>query len=577
VSQDRMIYQGILENMTDGVMTIGLDGRIITFNEAAESILNLRRQEVLDRSFGEVFLTREGNDDFNQTVLNAVYDAATTHNSTVGYFNGEKNLVLSVTTSFLRTPEAEGKRNEAVIVVFSDRTEVEKLRETEINLTEEIKAKHKELQSSFLELEEANANLQAALKKVQMIRIAATAFVIVLFLSVGVITWLKASPGKPAPAPARGKTEGVPATLTVAPATLTDSISLKGILKPIKIINVTSPFPGTVKEKYFEYGQAVAKGQLLLRMDTAETEQKYRDAKAAFIEADEKLKQVLNWKNSDEMAKATRSLAKSKRTFQETETLFKKGIVSANEYEDAKNNYENELQAYKVEKAKGEGEKMTLERLKYQNAKVKLADLEAQLRRAEIHAPVSGTIILSDLADKDRKAKVAEKGVSFSQGDIILSIGDTEGISVSAEVDEMEIMKIKKDQEVVITGDAFPGITLKGKVYHLSSQAGGKGGDMGRKTASFEITVTVDKLSREQAEMLRLGMSANISILILNKPDTILVPIGAVRMEGPDRVVLVKDKQTKEQKKVRVETGITTIDSVEILKGIQAGDEIVLQ
>ncbi|HPL63127.1 MAG TPA: HlyD family efflux transporter periplasmic adaptor subunit [Syntrophales bacterium] len=579
MSQDRIIYKGILENMTDGVMTIGLDGRIITFNEAAEKILNLGRDEVLGRPFGEIFLAMEGNDDFNQTILNAVYDSATTHNSTVGFFNGRRNLVLSVTTSFLRTDEAGGKKNEAVIVVFSDRTEVEKLRETEAKLSEEIKAQHKKLQDSYLELEDANAGLQAALKKVHMIRIAATAFVIVLFLTVGVITWIKASPGKSAPSQPRGRDDRGPASFIAAPSTLTDSISLKGTLKPIKIVNVTSPFSGTVKEKLFEYGQMVTKGQLLLRMDTSETEQKYRDAKAAFIEANEKLRQVLNWSDSDEMAKANRNLAQAKRSFQESEFLFKKGIESANDYESKKKSYEDELQAYKAEKAKGEGDKLTLEKLKFENAKVKMNELAAQLRNANVHAPVSGTIILSELAaEKDKKGKVAEKGTSFSQGDILLSIGNTEGISVSAEVDEMEIMKIKKDQEVVITGDAFPGVTLKGKVYHLSSQAGSKGGDMGgRRTASFEITITVDKLSPEEAEMLRLGMSANISILILNKPGAILIPVGAVRTEGADRVVMVRDKQSKQPKKVKVETGITTVDSVEILKGVQAGDEVMLQ
>ncbi len=580
MSQDQMIYRNILENMSDGVMTIGLDGRIITLNEAAEEILQLRQADVLGRPFGEIFLTMEGNDSFNQAILNAVYDSAMTHNATVDYHNGQRHLTLSVTTSFLKAPagtEGEHKK-EAVIVVISDRTEVEELRESEKSLSEEIKAKHKELQNSYVELEDANASLHSALKKVQTIRIAATAFVIVLFLAIGIISWIMVSPGKTGPSRSVERRDGAPATLVVSLTTLTDGISLKGTLKPIKIINVTSPFSGTVKEKYFEYGQAVTKGQLLMKLDTSETEQKYRDAKSAFIEAKEKMNQVLNWSNSDEMAKASRNLAKTERAFHETERLYKKGIVSQNEYEDSKINYENERQAYKVEKAKGEGEKQTIEKLKYQNAKVKLAELEAQLSRAEIRAPVSGTIMLSDTGDREKKAKQAEKGTAFSPGDIVLSIGDTEGISVSAEVDETEIMKIKKDQEVTITGDAFPGTTLKGKVYHLSSQAGGKAGDSGsRKTASFEITTVVDKLSRGQSEMLRLGMSANLTILILNKPNTILIPIRAVQTEGPERVVTVKDKQTKAPKKVKVETGITTLDSVEIVKGLQAGDEILLQ
>jgi HlyD family secretion protein len=577
MTQDQIIYRNILENMTDGVMTISMDGRIITFNDAAAAILGLRREDVIDRPFGEIFLTMEGNDAFNQAILNAVYDAATTHNSTVEYRTGDKTLTLSMTTSFLQSGEDGQKRNVAVIVVFSDWTEVERLRDAEVQLSEELKTKHKELQGSYMELEEANTSLHAALKKVQMIRISATVFVILLFLSIGIVTWIKATPGRP-PAPS-AKKDGAPMSYTVAPQTLTDSISLRGILKPIKVVNVTSPFAGSVKEKLFEYGESVGKGQLLLRLDAMETETKYRDAKTAFIEAKENWQKVTNWKNSDEMAKATRDLAAAKRKLRETEILFKKGIVSATEYEGDKKSYEDQLVSFNAEKAKGEGEKLTIARLKYENAKVKLDDLESQLRQADVHAPVSGTILLPDLADrdKDKKGKILGKGASVSQGEILLSIGDAAGLAVTAEVDEMEITKIKKGQDVMITGDAFPAVTMKGKVYHLSSQAGGKGGDAGgRKTASFEITITIDQLSAEQAEKILLGMSANLTILTLNKPDTILIPVQAVKREGPDEIVLVKDRQTKEPKKVKVQTGITTLDSVEIVKGLNAGDEIVL-
>ena len=577
MGQDEIIYRNILENMSDGVMTISLDGRILTFNEAAERILNLKRTEVVNRLFGEVLLTRKGNDDFNQAILSAVYDASMSQNSTVSYQTEEKTLALSVTTSFLRsTPEGE-KRNVAVIVVFSDRTEIEQLRQKESELNEVIKARHQELQKSYLELEDSNALLQAALKKVHMIRITATALIILLFVSIGFVTWIKSSPGKSAGMLFKKRKDGAPMIYTVVPRNLTDSISLKGNLKPIKVVNVTSPFSGTVKEKLFEYGETVTKGQILMRMDVSDMESKYRDAKAAFIKAGEKYREVMNWQKSDEMAKETRSLDKAKKTFQETEILFKKGIVSANEYDDAKTNYENERQTFRTTKAKGEGENLTLAKLEFDNAKAKLNELQSQLGGAVVRAPVSGTIIRSGLADKDKKNKVIEKGASFSQGEMMISIGDTSGLSVAASVDEMEITKIKKGQEVVITGEAYPGISLKGTVNYISSQASPKTGDGdGSKVATFDISIAVASLPPEAAKMVRLGMSSTLSILTLNKPDAILIPISAVQTEGNDHVVTVIDRKTREKKPVKVETGITTLDSVEIIKGLNRGDEIAL-
>ena len=61
----------------------------------------------------------------------------------------------------------------------------------------------------------------------------------------------------------------------------------------------------------------------------------------------------------------------------------------------------------------------------------------------------------------------------------------------------------------------------------------------------------------------------------MNKTGVILLPIQAVVIEGKDRVVTVRDKATQAMKKVKVETGITTVDAVEITSGLKVGDEVV--
>jgi HlyD family secretion protein len=581
-----IIFRNILESMSDGVMTIGLDGQILTFNTAAESILGLRGPDVLQKSFAELFLIREENDAFNQTILNAIYDANTIHDKIVRWHRGDAVLTLEVTTSFLSTTEEGTKKNVAVIVVFNDITEVGRLQESEQRLTGELKEKHQALQKSYLELEETNTTLQAALRKVQLIRVAATVFVIILFLSIGLFTWKQS--GVSSKKTVTADKQGTAArTYTVNPQSLTDSITLKGTLKPIQIVNVTSPFTGMVSEKHFEYGQAVIKGQLLLKLDRAETEVKYREAKTAHIEAQEKVKELENWMNSNEMAKAQQSVTRSKltldghhKTFQETERLFKKEIVPATEHANAKQQFttagmdhESSLRELQVVKEKGEGQNRYIAKLKLENAHQKLQDLENQLRRSEIVAPVSGTVLNPDMAgDKDKKGKIADRGVTFSQGDILLAIGNTEGLSMTAEVDELEVLKIKKDQQVRITVDAF-GETIKGRVTHISSQA--VKADGGKKAANFEVSVAMDSLPVGLRDKLRLGMSANMEIMLLNKSNVMLLPIQAVLIEGKDRVVTVRDKATQSLKKVRVEAGITTLDAVEITGGLKAGDEVV--
>jgi len=581
-----IIFRNILESMSDGVMTIGLDGQILTFNTAAESILGLRGPDVLQKSFAELFLIQEENDAFNQTILNAIYDANTIHDKIVRWHRRDEVLTLAVTTSFLSTTTEGIKNKVAVIVVFDDITEVGRLQESEQRLTEELKEKHQALQKSYLEMEETNTTLQAALRKVQLIRAAATVFVIILFLSIGLFTWKQS--GVSSKKTVTADKQGTAArTYTVNPQSLIDSITLKGTLKPIQIVNITSPFAGMVREKYFEYGQAVTKGQRLLTLDRAETEVKYREAKTAYIEAQEKVKELENWMNSNEMAKAQQSVTRSKltldghhKTFQETERLFKKEIVPATEYANAnqqfttaKMDYESSLRELQVVKEKGEGQNRYIAKLKLENAHQKLQDLENQLRHSDIIAPVSGTVLNPDMAgDKDKKGKIADRGVTFSQGDILLAIGNTEGLSMTAEVDELEVLKINKDQEVRITVDAF-GETIKGRVSHISSQA--VKADGGKKAANFEVSVAMDSLPVGLRDKLRLGMSANMEIMLLNKSNVMLLPIQAVLIEGKDRVVNVRDKATQSLKKVIVETGITTLDAVEITRGLNAGDEVI--
>ncbi len=591
MKNDELIYQNILANMSDGVMTIGLDGKIITFNEAAEEMLRMKAAEVIGRPFGEIFLILEGYDDFNQIILNAVYESATIQNGVVSIQANEIARTLTLTTSFLKKEQDGKKEKVAVIAVFSDMTELERMRLAEIQLTEQIKDKHKELQDSYLQLEDSTKNLEMALKKVHMIRIAATAFVIVLFLALGLFSWVRTTS-------TAHKTEGSPVEKTakgaaqnfypVSPQALSDSISLKGALKPIQVVNIPTPFTGNVQEMFFEYGQPVTKGQILLKLDRTEAQTKYREAKAAFIKAQEKFREVTKWETSDEIIKIGRSLAKAKmsldtqkRTLTETEYLFKKGIVPATEYENAKQqhinaqlDYEAAEQELKTGMAKGRGDNYTVIHLEMENAKSKLAELEKQLNRADIVAPVSGTVVMPDTADKDKSSKMVSKGASFNQGEILLAVADTEGFTVRMDVDEIEVLKIKRDQAAIITGDAFPGIELKGRVSHVSAQAGSAEGKP--ESPSFKVTVAVDKVAPEVKEKIRLGMSASIVIQVLQKPQALLIPIPAVSMEGAGRFVTVRDKTSKALKKIKVETGITTADSVEILNGLSAGDEVLV-
>lgn len=585
MEQESVISQNILQNMSGGVMTIGLTGEIITFNPAAEKVLGLRKEDVLGKKFAQIFFEQEGNDDFNQAILDAIYESSVSHNRTVDFNTGKKVISLTLTTSFLHEViEGEVKRL-GVITVFDDITELKKLQDAEARLTEEIKSKHRELQEAYLKMEEGNRNLETALKKVQVIRVAATVFAIVLFLAIGIVTWnKKLLPGSGKSDASAAQKEASQQTFTVAPSPVSSSLSMTGTLEPLYIVNITAPFTGKVREVFFRYGDIVKTGQQLLKMDTSEVEVKYREAKAAYIRAVERFNEMENWDKSPEVARAQRSLAKTrlsleseKKNFEETERLFKKGIVPANEYEGAKQQYASQkLDLLSAQEeieaiiAKGGEENRKIARLEMENAHVRVREAEQQMTMAAVVAPVSGVVIMPGGSSDGKAVKVAEKGTQLQQGELLISIGDLSGLSVKSSADEVDVKKIQERQKVTVTGDAFSETPLNGRIASISSQASN---NSGQGMPSFEITVAIDELTPQQRKLVLIGMSANLEIIIYEKPEALMVPVSAVQSEGDKR--FVNKRKGTEVEKTEVKTGYTTLDSVEVLEGLKTGDEIV--
>ncbi len=120
-----LIRKSIIQDMSEGVMTIGMGGVISTVNPAAERILGRSAKELEGSKFAVAFFGCEENDSFNQTVLDALYDKENTHENFVPYFTGKETRQLHVTTSYLHSCD----ERVGVIVVISDITELAELRD----------------------------------------------------------------------------------------------------------------------------------------------------------------------------------------------------------------------------------------------------------------------------------------------------------------------------------------------------------------------------------------------------------------------------------------------------------------
>ena len=125
MGNEALVHKSIMQDMTEGVLTIGFDGVITYVNPAAAQILEVDASDLVGKKFAGCFFEYPENDDFNQTILDAVYDSATTHRNIVPYYTGRAFRQLHVTTSYLH----DHGNKVGIIAVLSDISELTELRD----------------------------------------------------------------------------------------------------------------------------------------------------------------------------------------------------------------------------------------------------------------------------------------------------------------------------------------------------------------------------------------------------------------------------------------------------------------
>ena len=158
--------------------------------------------------------------------------------------------------------------------------------------------------------------------------------------------------------------------------------------------------------------------------------------------------------------------------------------------------------------------------------------------------------------------------------DLLLGIADLTTYSVEAQVGEIEVNKLQVGQAAIITGEAFPGITLNGRVSRISQEA--VVSQSPNELASFKVWVMISECTEDQHQKLRIGMSAHMSIVIYTNPSAIVLPTSAVYGDPGQSWVFRRSKGHAKPDRITVTTGITTLDGVEVLSGLKAGDLVIL-
>ncbi|MDI6891678.1 MAG: efflux RND transporter periplasmic adaptor subunit [Actinomycetota bacterium] len=192
---------------------------------------------------------------------------------------------------------------------------------------------------------------------------------------------------------------------------------------------------------------------------------------------------------------------------------------------------------------------------------------EDSLSDATLVAPCAGRAI-SILAEEGEfvsgGAGLSASLTGVSSDFIVLATMDE--IQVKADVDEVDIGRVKVGQSANIIMDAYPARVLKGKVVEIAlASSTTKGGGI-----AFPVKILISSV---EGVDLRLGMSADVDILVDTKEDVVKVPVeSVVRRDGKDLIFVVEDSIAGMR---QVELGLSNEDFYEVKKGIKAGERVV--
>lgn len=319
---------------------------------------------------------------------------------------------------------------------------------------------------------------------------------------------------------------------------VTSVVTATGIIQPVYKVTVGTKGSGIVEKLHVDYNDIVHKGQLLAELDKSEILEAKKTAQAH--------KQA-----------AQSSLNVAQRNFERVKALFDKKAATLEEYDQAESNLEN---------AKSN----------LVNAQSSYENTLTQLRYAEIYSPIDGIIIKKNVEEGQ-----TVQG-AYSVPDLFTIAQDMKEIQVEAQVDEADIGKVKKEQPVAFSVDAYTDETFHGIVQQIR---------MDPSSNNNVVTYTVIIRAANPDEKLFPGMTANVRI-ITDKGTGLRIPFFATQLtidsklqqnleregysikalEKPDKAVWIKNG--KQLTQVAVTTGAK--DNVHtIATGIKEGDTIV--
>lgn len=323
----------------------------------------------------------------------------------------------------------------------------------------------------------------------------------------------------------------------VALKTLQNSVTATGTIEAVTSVTVGTQVSGIVNKLYVDYNSQVKKGQVIAELDKTNLLSELNTAKA-------------------NLASAQSSLNYQAANMERYKTLYKKGLVSADEYENA-------LLTYRQAKEQVASSKENVQRA------------QTNLGYATITSPIDGTVISKSVEEGQTVA------ASFNTPELFTIAKDLTNMQVVANVDEADIGNVKEGDRVTFTVDAYPDDTFEGTVKQVRLEA-----TTTNNVVTYEVVISAPNADLK----LKPGLTANVTIYTQERSGVLAVANKALRFtptketvgkdmkivdcKGKNKVWTLNDKTlTAHPVTIGQSDGINT----EITKGLKQGDKIVTE
>lgn len=334
-------------------------------------------------------------------------------------------------------------------------------------------------------------------------------------------------------------------TIKVERGKISPIVTADGVIVAKVTVNIQSQVMGEIIDLPFKEGDYVKKGDLLVQINPDTYKRDVDSSKATLEAANVYLRQSeINFEQRD-------------RDYQRALNLHKDKIISDEQLESAKLLYEQAKLQLSEAKTRVEQAKANYERAK------------DYLAKTTLRSPINGVIT-------QLNAKVGETAIMGTMnfaGTVILTVSDLSEIITEVLVDEADFQKLKLNQKAQIIIDALQGKKYEGKVIEISSSAQQATIGIQSNIRQFKVKVLIDKPDKD----LRPGMTTRVKLFAEEKHNVLRVPISAVKAEvkGEEQELYCLKVEKGKIKKCKVETGISDDTNIEILSGLNEGDEIV--